>query len=111
MAKKKQAQVSVGFAINSKSLEQITSSGSRATVEGGQVIVKSGARTLAAAPGGGGYETRLWERVTCDFLGGGLAPGDIVMRPDLVGVTVTPAAALKRATRSRKSARKTARKK
>jgi hypothetical protein len=110
MAKKKQAQVSVGFAINSKSLDQITSSGSRAAVDGGHVIVKSGARTLAAAPGGGGYETRLWERVTCDFLGG-LAPGDIVMRPDLVGVTVTPAAALKKAARSRKSARKTARKK
>jgi hypothetical protein len=43
------------------------------------VQVRTVPRVLAAAPGGGGYETRLWEKVTCDILGGRLQnPGDPV---------------------------------
>ena len=48
------------------------------------VQVRTVPRVMAAAPGGGGgYETRLWEKVTCDFLGGRLQnPGDPVELQD-----------------------------
>jgi hypothetical protein len=42
------------------------------------VQVRTVPRTVSAAPGGG-YETRLWEKVTCDIFGGRLQPpGDPV---------------------------------
>jgi hypothetical protein len=50
-------------------------------------------RMLAAAapgdPGSGGYESRLWEKVTCDIFGGRLqSPGDpVVFQEELERVT------------------------
>jgi hypothetical protein len=41
------------------------------------VQVRTVPRLLGADPGSGGYETRLWEKVTCDFLDPQLEnPGD-----------------------------------
>jgi hypothetical protein len=89
--KEKSKEVVISFAVavdEEASNEEIASRLERA-IEGlgenvksvSDVQVRTVPRIAAAAPGtgGGGYESRLWEKVTCDIFGGRLqSPGDPV---------------------------------
>jgi hypothetical protein len=86
---KPKVPVSVGFALDKKSADKVSKSGVRALDQVGQIFVKSGSKFLAR-PDGGGYESRLWEKVTCDILGG-LVPEDLVTNPEQFGIKVTKA--------------------
>jgi hypothetical protein len=79
MAKRKPKTLTVGFAVSRTSAKRIAEGGVDALPDAGEVILKSGTRFLS--PGAaGGYESRLWEKVTCKVLGG-LNPEDLVSHP------------------------------
>jgi hypothetical protein len=98
----KEQPLSVGFALDRDAAKKLEGGDVNELDRAGEIFVKSGPRFLAAPGGGGGYETRLWEKVTCDILGGRLTPADIVVNPEQLGIKVTKAAAGTKARQKKK---------
>jgi len=105
MSKKRKKDISIGFALKKDAGARLRAQGLQA-LDASQVIVKSGNKLIGS--GAGGYESRIWEKVTCnisDPLIDIIDPDPILSNPERFGITVnatqTPAAKLS----SRKTAK------
>jgi hypothetical protein len=59
-----------------------------AALDSGEIFVKTGGR-LSIRPDGAGYESRLWEKVTCKISPDIVNPEDLITNPAILGMKVT----------------------
>jgi hypothetical protein len=99
MAKKK--QVSLGFAIGKDDAERLKSEGVKA-LDKAQVIIKSASGGIGSTSSAHGYETRIWEKVTCKVADPLLDPEQIINNPEQFGLEITTTKTLPGALQSQK---------
>lgn len=78
-------EVSVGFALGRDAASKLKTEGAQA-LDASQIVVRSG--TKLVAPGAAGYESRLWEKVTCRISDPLIDPEEILTHPERLGINM-----------------------